>query len=144
MDVQFLGTGGPAGWPEPGCQCASCQRAAAVGGRRGGAVLVAGQLRIEPGQPPRPADSAPALGSLARGACRVEPLPGGWDITGPDDGRLLIAGGPGLVPLPPAGTRPFDLLLLDMLGSPAQLGALRAQGLAALGATAAIVWADHR
>ncbi|HMG61594.1 MAG TPA: bifunctional adenosylcobinamide kinase/adenosylcobinamide-phosphate guanylyltransferase [Streptosporangiaceae bacterium] len=134
MDVRFLGTGGAAGWPEPGCRCASCRRAAAGGGRRPGGVLVDGQLRIDPGQPPR--------GVPAR--YRVAPVPGGWDITGPDGGRLLIAGGPGQVPSPPAGTLPFHLLLLDLLAGPAQLGALRAQGLAGAGAVAAVLCADHR
>jgi adenosylcobinamide kinase / adenosylcobinamide-phosphate guanylyltransferase len=134
MDVRFLGTGGPAGWPEPGCRCASCRRAAAGGGRRAGGVLVDGQLRIDPGQPPRGVPDG----------CRIEPVPGGWDITGRGGGRLLIAGGQGQVPRPPAGTLPFHLLLLDMLAEPAQLGALRAQGLAPAGATAAVLWADHR
>jgi adenosylcobinamide kinase/adenosylcobinamide-phosphate guanylyltransferase len=134
MDVRFLGTGGPAGWPEPGCRCASCLRAAAGGGRRAGGVLVDGQLRIDPGQPPRGAPDG----------YRVAPVPGGWDITGPDGGRLLIAGGPGQVPDPPAGTLPFRLLLLDMLAAPAQLGALRARGLAGPAATAAVLFADHR
>jgi adenosylcobinamide kinase/adenosylcobinamide-phosphate guanylyltransferase len=137
MDVRFLGTGGPAGWPEPGCRCASCGRAGAAGGRRAGAVLVDGRLRISPGQPPRP-DGRPA------GDYRVAPVPGGWDVTGPDGGRLLVAGAPGQLPAPPAGTRPFDLILLDMLAAPGQLGALRAQGLAPDRATAAVLWADHR
>jgi adenosylcobinamide kinase/adenosylcobinamide-phosphate guanylyltransferase len=134
MDVRFLGTGGSAGWPEPGCRCASCLRAAAAGGRRAGGVLIDERLRIDPGAPP----------SGAPPGYRVEPVPGGWDVTGPDGGRLLIAGGPGQVPRPPAGTPPFHLLLLDLLASPTQLGALRAQGLAGPGATAAARWADHR
>jgi adenosylcobinamide kinase / adenosylcobinamide-phosphate guanylyltransferase len=137
MDVRFAGTGGPDGWPAPGCRCASCRRAAAGGGRRPGRLLIDGRPAAEllppgPGQPP----SAPGY--------RAEPLPGGWDLTGPDGGRLLIAGGPGQVPRPPAGTRPFDLLVLDMLAAPAQLGALRAQGAAGPGATAAVLAADHR
>ncbi|HEY6481211.1 MAG TPA: bifunctional adenosylcobinamide kinase/adenosylcobinamide-phosphate guanylyltransferase, partial [Streptosporangiaceae bacterium] len=74
----------------------------------------------------------------------VAPVPGGWDITGPDGGRLLIAGAPGQVPSPPSGTLPYQLLLLDMLAAPAQLGALRAQGLAGPGAVAAVRFADHR
>jgi adenosylcobinamide kinase/adenosylcobinamide-phosphate guanylyltransferase len=138
MDVRFLGTGGPAGWPEPGCRCASCRGAAAAGGRRAGGALVDGRLRIDPGQPPQPAPGAAVAGY------RVEPVPGGWDVTGPDGGRLLIAADPGQVPRPPAGTRPFHLLVLDLLAGPAQLGALRAQGLAGPGATAAVRWADHR
>jgi adenosylcobinamide kinase/adenosylcobinamide-phosphate guanylyltransferase len=134
MDVRLLGTGGPAGWPEPGCRCASCRRAAAGGGRRPGGVLVDGRLRIDPGRPPRGAPAGYA----------VAPVPGGWDITGPDGGRLLIAGAPGDVPSPPSGTLPYHLLLLDMLAGPAQLGALRAQGLAGPGAVAAVLLADHR
>jgi adenosylcobinamide kinase/adenosylcobinamide-phosphate guanylyltransferase len=134
MDVRLLGTGGPAGWPEPGCRCASCRRAAAGGGRRPGGVLVDGRLRIDPGQPPRGAPTGYA----------VAPVPGGWDITGPDGGRLLIAGAAGRVPDPPPGTLPYHLLLLDMLAGPAQLGALRARGLAGPGAVAAVRFADHR
>ena len=79
MDVRFLGTGGRAGWPEPGCRCASCLRAAARGGRRAGGVLVDGQLRIDPGQPPRGVPDG----------YRVAPVPGGWDVTGPDGGREI-------------------------------------------------------
>jgi adenosylcobinamide kinase / adenosylcobinamide-phosphate guanylyltransferase len=134
MDVRFLGTAGPAGWPEPGCRCASCRRAAAGGGRAPGGVVVDGRLRIDPGRPP--AGGGPRY--------RIEPVPGGWDVTGPDGGRLLIAAAPGQVPRPPAGTPPFDLVLLDLLAGPAQLGALRAQGLAGPAATAAVLWADHR
>jgi adenosylcobinamide kinase/adenosylcobinamide-phosphate guanylyltransferase len=133
MDVRFVGSGGPDGWPAPGCRCASCQRAAAGAGRRPGGVLVDGALRAGAGLAP---GTAPGY--------RVEPVPGGWDLTGPDGGRLLIAAGPGQVPRPPAGTRPFDLLVLDMLAGPEQLGALRAQGLAGPGATAAVLAADHR
>ena len=78
MDVRFLGTGGRDGWPEPGCPCASCRRAAAAGpGRRGVSLLVDGRLRLDPGQPPRGA--APGY--------QISELPGGWDITGPDGAR---------------------------------------------------------
>ncbi len=41
-------------------------------------------------------------------------------------------------------TRPYDLVVLDLLGFPAQLGSLRARGLARAGATAAFLSADHR
>ena len=134
MDVRFPGTGGAAGWPEPGCRCASCRRAAAAGGRLPGALLVDGALRIEPGRAPVPAGTGH----------QVSAVPGGWDITGPDGGRLLAAAGPGQVPRPPAGTAPFGLLVLDLLGDPAQLGDLRARGLAPEAATVAAGWADHR
>jgi adenosylcobinamide kinase/adenosylcobinamide-phosphate guanylyltransferase len=135
MDVRFLGTGGPAGWPQPGCRCASCMRATAAGlVRRPGAVLVDGRLRIDPGRPLRPAVS----GYL------IEPVPGGWDITGPDGARLLAASGPGAVPGPRPETRPFDLALLDLLDSPAQLGALRERRLVGPETTVAALCADHR
>ncbi|HUZ23577.1 MAG TPA: bifunctional adenosylcobinamide kinase/adenosylcobinamide-phosphate guanylyltransferase [Streptosporangiaceae bacterium] len=134
MDVQFLGTGGLAGWPQAGCRCASCMRAAAAGrGRRPGGVLVDGRLRIDPGQPLQPATGY-----------RIERLPGGWDITGRDGARLLVAAAPGAAPGPPAGTRPFDLVLLDLLGSAAQLGALRAGGLVRADTVAVALCADHR
>jgi adenosylcobinamide kinase/adenosylcobinamide-phosphate guanylyltransferase len=152
MDVRFLGTGGGAGWPQPGCRCASCCRAAAAGSsRRPSAVLIDGRLRIEPGLPPRLADEvgaasgSPAAGGAARvTGHQVEPVPGGWDITGPDGARLLVAAGPGLAPEPRAGTRPFDLVLLDLLHSPAQLGALRQRGLVAGDTPAVALYCDHR
>jgi adenosylcobinamide kinase/adenosylcobinamide-phosphate guanylyltransferase len=135
MDVRFLGTGGRAGWPEPGCPCASCRRAAASGpGRRPVSLLVDGRLRLEPGQPPRGA--APGY--------QVSELPGGWDVTGPDGARLLAARGLAAVPEPGSVTRPYDLVILDLLGFPAQLGSWRARGLVRADGTAAFLSADHR
>ena len=140
MDVQFLGAGGPAGWPQAGCRCASCLRAATAGRGRspGGGVLVDGRLRIDPGRPPQP------LRPTARDGYLVEQVPGGWDITGPAGARLLVAAGPGAAPDPPAGTRPFDLVLLDLLDSAAQLGGLRARGLVRADTLVAALCADHR
>lgn len=132
MHVRFLGTAGPAGWPQPGCRCASCGRAAAAP-RRPGGVLVDGRLRVRPGEPPGPADRY-----------QVRALPGGWDITAPDGARLLAAAGPQEVPDISGVTNSFDLLLLDLLDSPEQLGALRARGLAPPGSVAAALFADHR
>ena len=121
MDVRFLGTGGRDGWPEPGCPCASCRRAAAAGpGRRGVSLLVDGRLRLDPGQPPRGAPPG----------YQISELPGGWDITGPDGARALVARAPGAVPEPGRITKPYDLVVLDLLGFPAQLGSLRSRGLA--------------
>jgi adenosylcobinamide kinase/adenosylcobinamide-phosphate guanylyltransferase len=131
MEVAFAGTGGRAGWPEPGCRCASCGRAAAGGRRRAGRLLVDGVLPIEPDRAPPPVPGY-----------RVAAVPGGWDVTGPDGARLLAAAAPGARPDPPAGTAPYGLLVLDLLGSPAGLGLLRARELA--GGTAAAGWADHR
>jgi adenosylcobinamide kinase/adenosylcobinamide-phosphate guanylyltransferase len=148
LDVRFLGTAGPAGWPQPGCRCASCLRAAAGGGRSPGRVLVDGTLLVHPGSPPRPAapgesGTAPS-GGTGQGGHLVSEVPGGWEITGPDGARLLITAGPGQVPEPRSGTAPFDIVVLDLLASPAQLGGLRARGLAGPGTIAAAWCADHR
>lgn len=137
MDALLIGTGGDRGWPEENCSCASCLRAAAAGVRREpGKVVVDGQLVLAPGAPPRPAS-----GSSPH---RVLEVPGGWDITRPDGGRLLAAAGPGAVPEPPDGAAGFDIALLDLLASPAQLGLLRARGLVTGQARVAALYTDHR
>jgi adenosylcobinamide kinase / adenosylcobinamide-phosphate guanylyltransferase len=135
MEVRFLGTGGPGGWPEQDCRCASCMRMkTSSNARRPAEVLIDGRLRLMPGQPPGPRG----------GGYRVEPVRGGWDLTGPDGTRLLAAGGPALIPDPPGGTAGYDIALLDLLHSAAQLGALRRRGLLAGPAIAAALYADHR
>jgi adenosylcobinamide kinase/adenosylcobinamide-phosphate guanylyltransferase len=96
-------------------------------------VVADGVLRIAPG------DIRPAAAGY-----RVEPVPGGWDVTGPDGTRLLAADGSGEPADPPGGAAPYDLLLLDLLASPPQLGALRRRGLAGPGAVTALLFADHR
>jgi adenosylcobinamide kinase/adenosylcobinamide-phosphate guanylyltransferase len=138
VDAVLIGTGGARGWPEPGCGCASCRRAAGSGPmRRPSEVLIGGQLTLRPGEPPRGAADRPD-------GYRVAAVPGGWDITGPDGTRLLAAAGPGQVPEPGDDARPYDLALLDLLGHPAQLGRLRARGLVH-GRTAVVAaHADHR
>ena len=137
MEVCLLGTGGGRGWPQPGCRCASCARAAAAGRHREPTrVLVDGVLRIEPGRAP---DPSPGY--------RVGPGPWGWAVTGPDGARLLVGDGPGGAPGPPAGAgpgAPYDIVLLDLLGDPARLGALRHQGLVRPSAAVAVLAADHR
>lgn len=48
MNVTLLGTGAPAGFPEPGCPCAACARAAAEGAPRAAtSVLVDGVLLLD-------------------------------------------------------------------------------------------------
>jgi adenosylcobinamide kinase / adenosylcobinamide-phosphate guanylyltransferase len=137
VDALLIGTGGDRGWPQDDCSCASCLRATAAGIRRApGRVVVDGDLVLAPGKPPQPAD-----GSSGH---RVLEVPGGWDITGPDGGRLLAAAGPGAVPDPPEGTARFDIALLDLLASPAQLGLLRARGLATDRTRVVAVYTDHR
>ncbi|HLQ56659.1 MAG TPA: bifunctional adenosylcobinamide kinase/adenosylcobinamide-phosphate guanylyltransferase [Streptosporangiaceae bacterium] len=174
MDVQLLGTGGPDGWPRPGCRCACCARGRAAGRSRSpAAVVVDGTLRIAAGQPPRAGALGPAPGgagpgraagtagariagagtgpaepeplrAVRRGGHVVRRVPGGWDVTGPDGGRLLIAGEPGAVPEPGAGARPYDVALLDLVASPFQLGGLRQRGLVRAGTAVAAFHLDDR
>jgi adenosylcobinamide kinase / adenosylcobinamide-phosphate guanylyltransferase len=105
MDVQLLGTGGTEAWPREGCRCARCGRGRTAGRSRGAAlVVIDGKLRIGPTGPgiigsPEP----PGEGHL------VTQIPGGWDVTAPDGGRLLAAAAPWTVALdglPPAGPAP--------------------------------------
>jgi adenosylcobinamide kinase / adenosylcobinamide-phosphate guanylyltransferase len=131
MEVCLAGTGGSGGWPQDGCGCASCTRLRAAGRARAPAlVVVDGRLRVGSGEPPA--------------GYRVQRMPGAWDVTGPDGGRLLVADGSGAIPDPPPGGGPYDLVLLDLLQDPAQLGALRSRGLAGRGTVAAVLHADHR
>jgi adenosylcobinamide kinase/adenosylcobinamide-phosphate guanylyltransferase len=142
VDAVLTGTGGADGWPEPGCRCASCLRAASAGaGRSPGRVLVDGVLVLTPGAPPLIEHAAPGAGPPGH---RVVAVPGGWDITGPDGGRLLAAAGPGQAPEPVDGALPYDLVLLDVLAQPAQLGLLRSLGLVHARTAVAALYADHR
>jgi adenosylcobinamide kinase / adenosylcobinamide-phosphate guanylyltransferase len=147
VDALLIGTGGDRGWPEDGCSCASCMRARAAGLRRApGQVVVDGQLTIRPAATPAPERGGARAGGPAGpdSPHRVLAVPGGWDITGPDGGRLLAAAGPGQVPEPPDGTAPYDLALLDLLTRPAQLGRLRARGLVTGRTAVAALYTDHR
>jgi len=48
MRILVEGSGGSAGWPEPGCRCASCLRQAAAGNARSqSTVVVDGRLLDE-------------------------------------------------------------------------------------------------
>lgn len=112
--------------------------AAAGGGRSAGRVLIDGALVLTPGAPPQPApDGGPPRH-------HVTDVPGGWDITGPDGGRLLAAAGPGQVPAPAADAAPYDVALLDLLARPDQLGLLRSRGLVHPRTAVAALYADHR
>ena len=93
-------------------------------------VIVDGVLRVGSAEPPA--------------GYRVRRMPGAWAVTGPDGGRLLAADGSGARPQPQAGDQPYDVALLDLLGDPAQLGALRAGGLVRPETVAAVLHADHR
>src|SRR5260370_776613 len=119
MEIRVTGAGGRGGWPQPHCRCASCERARSAGRRRAPAqVLVDGVLRIDSGRTPvcgpdvRHRGDGTGGGDVTAGVAgyRVKRVPGGWDITGPDGGRLLggnghgrgRGGGPGAPPAAPA------------------------------------------
>jgi adenosylcobinamide kinase/adenosylcobinamide-phosphate guanylyltransferase len=134
LDVCVAGTGAENGWPREGCRCASCERARSAGRSRGPArVVVDGVLHLGPG------------GAVGRAdGYRVKAVPGGWDVTGPDGGRLLVADAAGAAPQPPAGAAPYDIALLDLLQDPARLGDLRRRGLIGERTAVAVLYADHR
>ncbi len=135
MEVLVGGSGGSAGWPEPGCRCASCRRQETAGNaRKPAAIVVDGVLRLGAGV--APADSE-GYTVLALGSA-------GWDVTGPDGRRLLYPAGPGAVPEPPEGAAPYDIAFLDLLGDPTQLGRLRARGLITPETIVLVAFADHR
>ena len=53
MEVRLAGTGGSGGWPQQGCECASCARIRAANRSRAPArVIVDGRLRVGSGEPP--------------------------------------------------------------------------------------------
>ncbi len=138
MDVEFAGTAGPAGWPQPGCGCASCSRARwAAAARAPAQIVLGGAARITF---PPPARHPPAMPA----GYRAGRVPGGLEITAPDGSRLLCADGPGAVPLPPDGAAPFDAVFLDLLGDPAQLGGMRRRGIVTAATVAAVIHIDHR
>jgi len=168
MRILVEGSGGSAGWPQPGCRCASCLRQIAAGNtRKRSTIVVNERLRLGPGVA---GGEAGVAGAGARGAGgeagvagagareaggeagyrvrRVADLrdggAGGWDVTVPDGGRLLYPAGPGARPAPPEGSAPYDVAFLDLLGDPAQLGWLRARGLITAGTVAVVAFADHR
>jgi adenosylcobinamide kinase / adenosylcobinamide-phosphate guanylyltransferase len=140
MRILVEGSGGVAGWPQPGCRCASCLRMG-DNARERSTILVDGMVRL----------GVEGAGDAAEGyvvrrvADRRDPgETGGWEVTGPDGGRLLYAAGLGAVPVPPGGTAAYDLAFLDLLGEPAQLGLLRARGLITADTVTAVAFADHR
>jgi adenosylcobinamide kinase/adenosylcobinamide-phosphate guanylyltransferase len=133
MHVLVDGSGGSSGWPEPGCRCASCLRCRAGGSiRKRSTIVVDGVLRLG------------VEGTAGAAGFRVQQLPGGWEVTTADGGRLLYPAGPGAVPLPAEGAARYDIAFLDMLGDPAQLGLLRARGLVTADTITAVAFADHR
>jgi adenosylcobinamide kinase / adenosylcobinamide-phosphate guanylyltransferase len=156
MRVLVEGSGGAAGWPQPGCRCASCLRKETDGiSRVRSTILVDGVMRLGAGDAGG-AGGAEGAGYAVRRVAdgrvadgRVGDAGdlggiGGWDVTGPDGGRLLYPAGPGAVLVPPEGAAPYDVAFLDLLGEPAQLGLLRARGLITADTVTVVAFADHR
>ena len=163
MRVLVEGSGGSAGWPQPGCRCASCLHRVTDGNVRiRSTIVVDGLLRLGAGDAGTgdagtgdagtgDAGTGDAGTGESAAGYRVRRLAdlrdggaGGWDVTAPDGGRLLYPGGPGAVPAPPESAAPYDVAFLDLLGDPAQLGWLRARGLITAGTVTAVAFADHR
>ena len=158
MRVLVEGSGGSAGWPQPGCRCASCLHRVTDGNVRiRSTIVVDGLLRLGAGDAGTgdagtgDAGTGDAGTGESAAGYRVRRLAdlrdggaGGWDVTAPDGGRLLYPGGPGAVPAPPESAAPYNVAFLDLLGDPAQLGWLRARGLITAGTVTAVAFADHR
>src|SRR5262245_59270238 len=96
MQVDLLGTGGPRGWPEPGCGCASCAGMRSAGRRWEPTGVVVDGIPLE--------------------RCPAREVPGGLEVRPPGGGRLLVAAGPGTRP-EPSEPGPYDAVLLDLIGS---------------------------
>ena len=137
MRVLVEGTGGAAGWPQPGCRCASCLRMS--GNPRARSTIVVDdlvRLGVE-GAGGAGAGGAGAGGAGAEGY-RILRVAGGWEVTAPDGGRLLYGG------MPEEGAGAYDIAFLDLVGEPAQLGLLRARGLVTASTVTVLAFADHR
>jgi adenosylcobinamide kinase / adenosylcobinamide-phosphate guanylyltransferase len=127
MRVLVEGSGGIAGWPQPGCRCASCLRMS--GNQRArSTILIDDVLRVRAGD-----DEIPEIEGY-----RILRVTAGWEVTAPDGGRLLYGG------MPEEGAAPYDIAFLDLLGAPAQLGLLRARGLITGNTVTVVAFADHR
>ncbi|GAA2279528.1 bifunctional adenosylcobinamide kinase/adenosylcobinamide-phosphate guanylyltransferase [Nonomuraea roseoviolacea subsp. roseoviolacea] len=124
VKVFLPGTAGAAGWPEPGCRCASCRRLPA-GRRRPFGMVVDGVARLPFLAPP------PGYRAFA----------GGHGLEGPDGTRVLYVP-PG--PCPEGVEGRCDLLLIDLLDRPERLGLLRRDGVADRDTLVVAVGLDHR
>jgi len=139
MRVLVEGSGGDAGWPQPGCRCASCLRMG-ENIRVRSTIVVDGTLRLV-----RCGGGGGGVSRVRRrAAAGFGGVTGGWDVTGPDGERLLYPARPGAVPVAAEGAAAYDIAFLDLLGEPAQLGLLRARGLITADTVTAVAFADHR
>ncbi|TDD06813.1 bifunctional adenosylcobinamide kinase/adenosylcobinamide-phosphate guanylyltransferase [Nonomuraea deserti] len=125
MKLLINGTAGGAGWPEPGCGCASCA-GLPVGHRRPFELVVDGVVRYPFTGPPD----------------GYRPLAGGLGLAGPDGSALLHLPA-GRTP-PADGPARYDVVLVDLLDRPERLGELRRAGLADEATLVVAVGLDHR
>ncbi|MGW6501656.1 bifunctional adenosylcobinamide kinase/adenosylcobinamide-phosphate guanylyltransferase [Nonomuraea angiospora] len=125
MKILVSGTAGGAGWPEPGCRCASCAGRPS-GHRRPFELVVDGVAGF-------PFDDPPS----GYRACA-----GGLGLVGPD-GSALLCLPPGR-PVPVDGPARYDVVLIDLLDRPERLGELRRAGLADDRTAVVAVGLDHR
>ncbi|MBB6553028.1 bifunctional adenosylcobinamide kinase/adenosylcobinamide-phosphate guanylyltransferase [Nonomuraea rubra] len=125
MKVLLTGTAGSAGWPEPGCRCASCS-ALPPGHRRPFGLVVDGAIPFPFTDPPT------GYRSTA----------GGLGLAGPDGSRLLCL--PRGRPVPAAESARYDVVLIDLLDRPERLGELRRAGQVDEGTTVVAAGLDHR
>ncbi|OPG14109.1 bifunctional adenosylcobinamide kinase/adenosylcobinamide-phosphate guanylyltransferase [Microbispora sp. GKU 823] len=129
MKIRLEGTGGPEGWPVPGCPCASCGRLA-PGHRRPASVLLDGRVRL--------------AGDRLPGGYLVRQSADGREVTGPDGGRLLYAVGPATGSPGRDADAPFDVVLMDLPDRPERLGDLRRRGRVTSATRIIAVHLDHR
>ncbi|WP_246083837.1 bifunctional adenosylcobinamide kinase/adenosylcobinamide-phosphate guanylyltransferase [Nonomuraea diastatica] len=125
MKLLINGTAGGAGWPEPGCRCASCA-GLPVGHRRPFELVVDGVVRYPFTGPPD----------------GYRPLAGGLGLAGPDGSALLHLPA-GRTP-PAGGPARYDVVLVDLLDRPERLGELRRARLADEATLVVAVGLDHR
>ncbi|MEU6425462.1 bifunctional adenosylcobinamide kinase/adenosylcobinamide-phosphate guanylyltransferase [Microbispora sp. NPDC046973] len=129
MEIRLEGTGGPEGWPVPGCPCASCGRLA-PGHRRPASIVLDGRVRLTGAHPP--------------GGHLVRRTADGLEVTGPDGGRLLYAAGPATGSPGRDADPPFDVVLIDLPDRPERLGDLRRRGRVTPATRIVAVHLDHR
>ncbi|WP_433441628.1 bifunctional adenosylcobinamide kinase/adenosylcobinamide-phosphate guanylyltransferase [Nonomuraea sp. CA-141351] len=135
MKVLLSGTAGGAGWPEPGCRCASCAGLPS-GHRRPLEVIVDGVVRLPHGDLPRGYRAcAGGLGLVCPDGSRLLHLPVGRTV--PTDGPA----GHDAARHDPAR---YDIVLIDLLDRPERLGELRRAGLADDRTLVVAVGLDHR
>ncbi|MFI7035536.1 bifunctional adenosylcobinamide kinase/adenosylcobinamide-phosphate guanylyltransferase [Microbispora rosea] len=129
MEIRLEGTGGPEGWPVPGCPCASCGRLA-PGHRRPSSIVLDGRVRVTDARLPA--------------GYTVRDTADGREVTGPGGGRLLYAAGPATGSPGRDADGPFDAVLMDLPDRPERLGDLRRRGRVTPATRIIAVHLDHR